>query len=137
MDVSKRIEKFVFWTPRVLAILFIAFLALFSLDVFGQGYGFWGALLALFMHNIPTFVLVIILVIAWRREAVGAVAFIVAGLLYAVFIVINALGNPPLQWHYIPMILTISGPAFIVGILFLIGWRRKKGSRKARKRDKS
>jgi hypothetical protein len=31
---AKQTGKFVYWAPRVLSILFILFLALFSLDVF-------------------------------------------------------------------------------------------------------
>ena len=44
-----KINKFIFWTPRILAILFILFLALFSLDVFDGNYGFWGTILGLFI----------------------------------------------------------------------------------------
>ena len=58
---KKRVGKFLYWTPRILSILFLLFLALFSLDVVGQGYGFWGTIGALFMHNIPVFILLIVL----------------------------------------------------------------------------
>ena len=57
-----------FWTPRVLTIAFILFLGLFALDVFGEGYGFWGTLVALLMHLIPNFVVLAVLIIAWRWE---------------------------------------------------------------------
>ncbi len=33
-------RKWLYWTPRILAIIFICFLLLFSLDVFGQGLSF-------------------------------------------------------------------------------------------------
>ena len=41
-------KRVLFWTPRVLCILFAMFLSLFALDVFSEGYGLWqtiGALL--------------------------------------------------------------------------------------------
>lgn len=115
-------SKLIFWTPRILAILFILFLALFSLDVFEGDYGFWGTILALFMHNIPSFALLIVLLISWRYEIVGAVVFILAGLLYIIWLLINR----ELEWYMLLLVLQIAGPAFLIGILFLIGWKRKK-----------
>jgi hypothetical protein len=34
---ANKIDMFVYWTPRVLAVCFVAFLAMFSLDVFEPG----------------------------------------------------------------------------------------------------
>ncbi len=95
---------------------------MFSLDVFDGNYGFWGTVLALFMHNIPAFVLIAVLVISWKHEVVGGVGFIFAGLLYIVLTLIR--GVPWYQVLSWSMIIT--GPAFLVGILFLINWYRKK-----------
>jgi hypothetical protein len=50
------------WMPRVLSILFIIFLSIFSFDVFGQGSGFWKALAALLVNNVPSLALIVILV---------------------------------------------------------------------------
>jgi hypothetical protein len=46
-----------------------------ALDIFGQGYSFWATILGLFMHLIPTFILIIILVFCWRWEWFGAILF--------------------------------------------------------------
>jgi len=70
------IKRVLFWTPRVLCILFAIFLSLFSLDVFSEGYGFWETILALLIHLVPVYIVVIALVIAWRWEWVGASLFI-------------------------------------------------------------
>lgn len=67
----RKISKFIYWTPRILSILFLLFLAMFSLDEFGNGYTFLQLILGLFMHNIPVFLLLITLLIAWRQEWVG------------------------------------------------------------------
>ncbi|MEK6839848.1 MAG: hypothetical protein AABX72_02825 [Nanoarchaeota archaeon] len=122
---KKRIGAFVYWTPRILSIIFLLFLALMSLDVFDSASGFWQIILGLFMHNIPVFVLLVILVISWNYEIVGGIAFILAGILYAAFIIINAL-NTQFEWYMLAWFLQISGTAFFIGILFLIGWFRKK-----------
>ena len=101
-------KRLLFWTPRISCILFAAFLSLFALDVFGEGYGFWKTTLALFIHLIPVFVLIVALVIAWRWEWVGTLLYGAAGTLYVTI----TLRNPhlpaavKLNWS-----LVIAGPA--------------------------
>lgn len=107
-------------------MLFILFLTLFSFDVFGQGYGFWGTLGALLVHNIPSFVLLAVLLVAWKREIVGAIAFVIAGLLYLSLLVVSTVRSPPFHWYLLSWGLIIAGSAFIIGILFLISWSRKR-----------
>jgi hypothetical protein len=119
---ENKVDKFVYWAPRILSIIFILFLALFSLDVFGEGYGFWGTALAFFMHNIPVFILIIVLAISWKYEIVGGIAFILAGLLYIGMLAFEQ----PFQWYYLSWSLIIAGPALLVGILFFLGWRKRK-----------
>jgi hypothetical protein len=122
---AKKIGKFVYWTPRILSIVFIIFLALMSLDVFDENYGFWQTIVALLIHNIPSFILLIVVIISWEYEIVGGVAFILAGIAQMIFSVVRADVEP---W-YISFLasLMIDVPAFIIGILFLIGWKRKRG----------
>ena len=117
---KQRINKFVYWTPRILSILFICFLALFSLDIFGNGYNFWETVVGLFMHNIPVFVLTAVLIISWKREIVGAIVFTLAGIAYIVMILIGG------EFYQLFWTLPISGPAFLIGILFFIGWKKKR-----------
>ena len=120
----EKINKFVYWAPRVLSILLIAFAALMSLDVFGNGQGFWPTALAFFMHNIPVFVLIAVLAVAWKREIVGGIAFILAGALYITFILKTIMATG-FQWYYMAWAAQIAGIAFFIGILFLVGWRKK------------
>ncbi len=117
---QKESNKFIFWTPRILAILFILFLAMFSLDIFEGNYGFRGTIFGLFMHNIPTLILLIILLISWKYEIVGGIAFILAGLVYLVVLFKN-----PFEWYMLSWAIQISGIAFLIGILFLVGWFKK------------
>jgi hypothetical protein len=124
--VRKKISRFVYWTPRILSIIFIIFLSLFSLDVFGTKLGFWGTILGLFMHNIPSLVLLGVLIISWKHEIVGGVAFILAGVFYIVWQLIRILANSPHEWSILSWSMIIAGPAFLIGILFLINWSRKR-----------
>jgi hypothetical protein len=123
---GKKTNKFIYWTPRILSIAFILFLAVFSLDIFDGNYGFWGTVLGLFMHNIPSLVLLGVLLISWKYEIVGGVAFILAGLLIVIANLIRMIMNPPFHGYYLSWSLIIAGPAFFIGILFLIGWFKKK-----------
>lgn len=110
---SQSLERVVFWTPRVISMLFIVFLSLFALDVFGQGYSWWETLLGLFMHLIPTFILILVLVFSWRREWIGALLFFGFGCWY----IISAWGI--FDWS---VYLVMAGPPMLVGLLFGASW---------------
>ena len=74
------------------------------------------------MHNIPTLVLLIVLIISWKYEIVGGIAFLIAGLLYIILVSRANITWPiALSWS-----LIVAGPAFIVGIFFMINWFKKK-----------
>jgi hypothetical protein len=110
---NKVIKQVLFWTPRVLCILFAMFLSLFALDVFSEDAGVWEKVLGLLIHLVPVYVVVILLVVAWRWEWVGAVAF--TGL--ALFYLLQVWGRE--HWS---AYLAISGPLALIGILFLLNW---------------
>lgn len=132
----RKTEKILFWTPRLLAILFICFLSLFSLDVFEPGKSAGEVVLALLMHNIPSIIMIVLLVIAWRKEIVGAVSYFGAGLLYIGLVTFRVI-NSELQWYLaITWSLTIAGPAFIIGVLFLINWKKRNEMNYSAKSEK-
>lgn len=119
-------NKFIYWMPRIISIAFILFLMLFSLDVFEGNYGFWGTIVGLFMHNIPALILLVIVIISWKYELVGAITFILAGLLYTGICIVRIIMSNPSEWYMLSWSMIIAGPAFLIGILFLIGWSQKK-----------
>ena len=114
--------KFLFWLPRILSVLFILFLSMFSLDVYEPGMSAREVAIRMLMHNIPSFIMIVLLIIAWRNDIFGAISFIGAGLFYMAFIVMNTT-----QPWYIAITWGLSsvGPAFLIGILYLMSWRRK------------
>lgn len=116
-------KRTLFWAPRVLTIVFIAFLSLFALDVFDGHLGFWQTVLALTMHLIPVFVLIAALILAWRWEWIGAVLYAAAGLLYVTWVVSASRPIPPaVRVIWISM---IAGPAFVIAGLFLANWLKR------------
>lgn len=122
----KKTGKILYWMPRLLSILFICFLTLFSFDVFEPGMSAGEVALGLLMHNIPSIIMIILLIIAWSKEIVGAVSYFGVGLLYIGFVTFSVV-NSGLQWYLaITWSITIAGPAFTIGALFLINWKKKK-----------
>jgi hypothetical protein len=105
-----KFKTFLFWLPRVLTILFIIFLSLFSLDAFSEGYGYWEALGGFFMHNIPVFILLIVLLISWKWPEIGGLIFLGLGIFYLFLIS----GKAPL-WGF----LIVGVPVILIGLLFL------------------
>ncbi|HEX7319869.1 MAG TPA: hypothetical protein VF399_05890 [bacterium] len=102
-----------YWSPRVLTILFAIFIGLFALDVFSAGKGFWETVLGLLIHLIPTAFIIGVLVFSWRREWIGAVIFVALAVLYIVL----ARGRFPLSTYVI-----IAGPLILAGGLFMLNW---------------
>jgi hypothetical protein len=113
---NKSMKRVVYWTPRILCILFAVFISLFALDVFEGGKGFWKTSVALLLHLVPTIIIVAVLVVSWRREWIGGILFIALGILYVVW----AWGRFHLTTYAI-----ISGPLLLMGILFLLNWRHR------------
>ena len=95
-------KKFIYWLPRILSILFILFISVFALDVFGEPKWF----LALLMHLIPSFILIILTIIAWKNEKLGGSIFIIIGF----FLLISSRFES----------LIISIPAIVIGALFSV-----------------
>jgi len=73
-----------FWAPRILTIPFALFLSVFALDVFAETEGFLETLTALVLHLIPALLVVVLLVLAWRWELVGVIAFAGLAITYVV-----------------------------------------------------
>ena len=104
---------------RVLAIAFAVFISLFSLDVFQPGIPFGRILLGLLIHLIPTYIILILTWIAWKRPLIGGGLFILAGAAYTIFT-----GTRDLS-----AILLISGIPIMIGILFLAGSGRNRAEK--------
>lgn len=109
-----------YWTPRIIVILFALFISLFALDVFDENRSTWETILALLLHLIPTAIIIGSLFIAWKWELFGAFFYPALGVIYIIW-----------AWGKFPVItyLTISGPVVIIGILFFLSWnyhRRQK-----------
>lgn len=102
-------NKTLSFAARGFAILFIIMTGLFALDI-GK-FSWWG----LFMHLLPSLILLVILIISWRQEKIGGILWILAALAYVI-----------LAWGKVDWLayLVMSGPALVIALLFL--WPKKE-----------
>ena len=105
------------WAAYIFGFAFAIFISFFAMDVFTAHNDFLHTVSALFKHLIPTFLIIIILLLSWRREWIGGTAFSILGFLY----IIIAWGR--FAWGAYAM---ISGPLFILGFLFFLGWHYRR-----------
>jgi hypothetical protein len=110
-------NNYIFWIPRILAIAFILFLSLFSLDVLDTDISLIEKIARMFIHNTPSLFLLLIMIISWKKEIIGATFFILSGLAYASLIL-----SKGLDYDSINIIFVISGPAILVGISYSLLW---------------
>ena len=103
--------KLLYWIPRILTILAILFMMIFSFDSFGGNEPLQRQLLGFLMHNIPVFILAVILIIAWKRELIGGILFIAAFI--AAALKFNSFGGNPAS-------LIVIAPFLITGLLFIL-----------------
>jgi hypothetical protein len=110
------LKKFLYWSPRVLSILFIIFLSVFALDVFSEYQGL-KIIPALLIHLAIPLILLIVLVVAWKRDLVGMIIFLVSALYYITMVGFDE------NWTIYAL---IPGPAIVIGILFLLNWLQQR-----------
>ncbi len=114
------------WSPRILCVLAILFISLFAADSFAPGLTIWQQLGAFFIHLIPSFILLAFLIVAWKWERVGGIIFMVIGFGLSPFIfMLNYSRNHSIGMSLF-IILTITIPFVVVGILFIISHNMKK-----------
>lgn len=88
------------------------FVSLFALDVFAEGYSFWQALGAFFIHLLPfAGVLLLGVLLGWRWPWAGGLVFIGFGLAYIA-----------LTWdkEMLVAVLVLAGIPVAIGLLFLL-----------------
>ena len=104
-------QKTTLYLARILSVLYAVFISIFSFDVFEEKYSFWKMILALFMHLIPTCLLLIIFWISFKKEWIAGLLYLIIGISY----IFLAWGK-----FYWSVYFMIAGPLITIGILFFI-----------------
>jgi hypothetical protein len=110
-------SRLLYWTPRILGILFAAFTSIYALDVFDEALGFWQTLAALGVHLIPTAAIVGLLLLAWRWEWIGSVAFLALAILYVFW----GWGRFPLSVYVV-----MCTPLIVMSVPFYLNWKNRR-----------
>ncbi len=97
------------WIARILSILLILFFLIMSFDepIFSLGF---------LMHNIPTIIILILAIIAWKKEMISGIIYILLGLFTIYFFKIREVIQG----------LIVTAPFIVIGILYLMSSSDKK-----------
>ena len=112
-------KKIVYWTPRVFAILFTLFIMMFSLDVFDGTSSLTDQLIGFFMHNLPAYGIILIIVFAWKKDIIGMIGFALIAI--GLFMLVNGTNTPDGSMVN-PAVFFISGPALLISLLYGLSW---------------
>ncbi len=123
--------KLLHWLPRVLCILAILFVSLFALDAFAPGLTIWQQLGAFVIHLIPSFVLLALLLIAWKWELVGGIILAATGLAFSPLVFAKNYRGTGSIGTCLGIVLMVTFPFVVVGVLFIMGHFHKRRQRAA------
>jgi len=112
---SGKVNPILHWAPRVLGFLFLLFSGMFAFDVFDKGFSLM-ALLGFLLHAPYPVLILISLLIAWKKEKIGGIVFIVLGSLIAM----EFSSFLPDLSGIIFIYLIFIGPFMLIGVLFLL-----------------
>jgi len=117
----------IYWLPRIICILAILFVSMFALDAFAPGLTLWQQLGDFFIHLIPSYVLLAVLIVAWKWELYGGIIFTIIGLgLSPIIFMGNQNRNHFSVGASLGIVMMITFPFVVVGVLFIISHFLKK-----------
>lgn len=122
----KKSIKVFHWLPRIICILAILFVSVFALDAFSPELTIWQQIGSFLMHLIPSFILLAILIVAWKWEYIGGIIFTIIGLILSPFVFVMNYSRNDSIWMSLSIILFITIPFIIVGVLFIVSHFLKK-----------
>ena len=84
--VANNMKNVLLWLPRLLVIAYILFLSIFAFDAFSADSTVLENILGLIMHLVPSFILMLVLFVAWKNEKLGAVLFAILVVIFTIFV---------------------------------------------------
>jgi len=120
------------WLPRIICILAILFVSMFALDAFSPGLTIWQQIGGFLIHLIPSYILLAMLIVAWKWEYSGGITFTITGLAFCVSVfLLNHNRNQFSVAQSAVNALLVAFPFVIVGVLFIVSYKKKKGKPEA------
>lgn len=115
----KTSNQILYWLPRISCILGILFISMFALDSFGPNLTPWQQIGAFIIHLVPSFVLLSILLVAWKWELTGGILLTIIGLLASPWIYHLNYHRTQSVSTSLLILLMITFPFILTGILFI------------------
>jgi len=115
---KRNVKKIIYWTPRIIILILVAFFFVFALLSGAEEYG--GGLRGILMNSpnaLPWLVLFFIVWIAWKWEKIGGWLFILIAIIFTFFFD---------AYESLVMVFILIIPLWLVGILFLISSKINK-----------
>jgi len=122
----KKFIKVFHWLPRIICLLAILFVSLFAADAFAPELTIWQQIGAFIIHLIPSFILLAFLIISWKWEYVGGLIFLIIGIVLSPIVFMHNYNMNNSVWISLGIILSITIPFVIVGVLFLVSHSLKR-----------
>lgn len=118
-------NRLLYWAPRILCIVAILFVSMFALDSFSPELSIVQQIQAFLIHLIPSYILIALLVVAWKWEYIGGILMSVIGLAFSVFVfVMNFQRTHHNFWTSAFITLIVAIPFIVVGLLFILNSKR-------------
>ena len=100
-----------------LGVLYAVALLIFAADVFNHEQNIAQTFYDILLHLLPTAVVLLIVVVAYNRPLVGAIIYLVLGLMYIIT------GWASMHWS---AHVLIAGPLFLLSALYITDWKSNK-----------
>ncbi|MFW5985759.1 MAG: DUF7670 domain-containing protein [Halanaerobiales bacterium] len=108
--------RILIWLPRIISILFIIFISLFALDAFQGDASVMEKIVGFIIHLIPSFLLVVILIVSWKKYLLGGWLYIALAIVSIVFFH---------TYRHVMSFLVISLPLLTVGATYIWSGKRQ------------
>lgn len=125
-------SRIIYWMPRVLGIAAILFISLFALDAFNSGESLSSQIADFGLHLIPSGILLVFLLVAWKWEKAGSLLFILTGLVLSPFVFrmnyfrLLQFQDPAMAiLNSLLVISMITLPLVVIGLLFFLSSRMR------------
>jgi hypothetical protein len=115
------------WLPRIICILAILFVSMFALDAFAPEITFCQQIGGFLIHLIPSYIMIALLIVAWKWKYVGGIIFTILGFGFSVAVfLLNYNSNHFSALQSLVITLIVAIPFVLVGILFILSYNKKK-----------
>ncbi len=104
----------------IMCLMAILFISLFAFDVFDPALSVLQQIQTFLLHMIPSFILLAMLIFAWKKALTGGIVILLTGLLLSPFVFTHNYQMNHNVWMSLGIIALINLPFVLVGALFIV-----------------